>query len=341
MKPVLVAVLLLAAPALAAPKKDQPSAEQKEADKHFKSGVALYKEAKFNEALAEFERAYEIAPHPLVLNNIAACHREMSNYGLAVKYYRRFLEEGKGKVPAARIAEAQKDLDAILNRIARITVVVTGGEGAKVILDGNELGTMPLDGPLMVPPGEHKLVVRAPNYKDGERVVRVASGDQVEVKLQLVEAPVEQSSSGGGVAGQTDIGATHTPEKPRRFSISAGFGTNLLIVPDAGAPSLGVGFQVHSRVQVGLEATLIAYSVIPNARFRIIGEQLSLHAAVAVPVAFNDGEMSEVFVAGAVGLGVRYRAMPLLAFRLEAFAAYASNNHGFTLPAFFGGELWF
>src|SRR5829696_1958590 len=123
-------VLALAAPAVAAPKKTEQTAEQKEADRHFKSGVALYKEAKFTEALAEFERAYEIAPHPLVLNNIAACHREMSNYGLAVKFYRRFLEEGKGKVPPPRIAEAQKDLDAILARIARITVTVSGGEGA-------------------------------------------------------------------------------------------------------------------------------------------------------------------------------------------------------------------
>jgi len=341
MKRALVAALLLAAPVAAAPKKDQPSPDQKEADKHFKSGVALYKEAKFNEALAEFERAYEIAPHPLVLNNIAACHREMSNYGLAVKYYRRFLDEGKGKVPPARLAEAQKDLDAILARIARITVTVSGGEGAKVILDGNELGTMPLEGPLMVPPGEHKLVVRAPNYKDGERVVRVASGDQVEVKLQLVETPAEQPSHPPGTGDQTDVGVSHEPEKQRRFSIGAGFGTNLLIVPDAGAPSLGVGYAITTRIQVGIEATFIAYSVMPNVRFRIVGDQLSLHAAAGVPVAFNDGDMSETFVGGALGLGVRYRAMPMLAFRLETFAAYAGNAHGFTLPTFFGGELWF
>src|SRR5690606_34023403 len=65
--------------------------EQKEADRHFKSGVALFKEAKFTEALAEFERAYEIAPHPTVLYNIAGCHRELSRYGEAVRFYKRFL----------------------------------------------------------------------------------------------------------------------------------------------------------------------------------------------------------------------------------------------------------
>src|SRR5690242_18477106 len=145
-KPLLLAALLLAAHATPA-RADKPATtdDQKEADRHFKSGVALFKELKYAEALAEFERAYEIAPHPLVLYNIAACHRELSHYGEAVKFYERFLSEGEGKVPAGRLKEAKSELDGVLARIARVTVTIRGGEGAKVILDGNELGTMPID----------------------------------------------------------------------------------------------------------------------------------------------------------------------------------------------------
>src|SRR6478752_5225126 len=117
-------MLAVATPAVAAP-KDGPSAAQKEADRHFKSGVALYKENKYSEALAEFERAYEIAPHPLVLYNIATCHRELSQYGDAVKFYRRFIKEGPAaKVAPAKIKTAQAELDAVLARIARVTVSV-------------------------------------------------------------------------------------------------------------------------------------------------------------------------------------------------------------------------
>src|SRR5262245_41770345 len=46
------------APARPAPTPPK-TPQQKEADRHFKSGVALFKEAKYAEALAEFERAYE------------------------------------------------------------------------------------------------------------------------------------------------------------------------------------------------------------------------------------------------------------------------------------------
>jgi Tfp pilus assembly protein PilF len=331
-------VLALATPVMAAPKKNDQTAEQKEADRHFKSGVALYKEAKYAEALAEFERAYEIAPHPLVLYNIATCHRELSHYGDAVKYYQRFLSEGKGKVPPARLKEAQAELDGVLARIARVTITIKGGEGARVILDGNDLGTMPIDGPLIVPPGEHRLVVRAEGKQPAERSVRVASGDEVEVTLQLTDAPKAPPVETLEIERPV---TPPPPPKPKRFGLGIAFGTNALNVPETGAPTLGIAFALGSRIEVGVDALFVAFAVMPNVRVRLAGEQLSVHAAVAVPIAFNDGEMKETWVAGAVGAGVRYRATPALAFRLESFASYALKDHGLTIPTFFGGELWF
>ncbi len=332
--------LALAAPAVAAPKKPAPkqaqTAEQKQADRHFKSGVALFTEGKFGEALAEFERAYEIAPHPLVLYNIAGCHRELSRYGEAVKFYKRFLDEGKGKVPKERLATAQTELDGILARIARITVAAP--DGAQLTVDGADIGTMPIEMPLMVAPGEHKIVVRSQGMRDAERTVRVASGDVIDVAMKLVEMPskpVEPDKI--------------TPERPlllegtsrKRFGIGAAFGTNLRQVADTGAPTLGLSVAINSRLEVGLDGILVAYAVMPSIRVRVAGDKLALHAAVAMPVSFKDGEMSETFVAGAVGLGLRFRPMPAFAIRLESFASFAGKNHGTTVPAFIGGELWF
>src|SRR2546423_659536 len=131
----------LATPAPAAPHAKELTPEQKEADRHFKSGVALFGEQKFTEALAEFTRAYELAPAPIVLYNIAACHRELSHYGDAVKFYNRFLTEGAGKAPKDRLAAAKSELDVLLGRIAKITVAAP--DGAAIALDARPLGTMP------------------------------------------------------------------------------------------------------------------------------------------------------------------------------------------------------
>ena len=110
---------------------------------------------------------------------------------------------------------------------------------------------------------------------------------------------------------------------------------------DTGAPSIGLGVAIGARLEVRADAIVVAYAVMPSVRVRLAGDAFSLHAIGAVPIAFGDGEMTETFVAGAVGLGVRYRPTPRFALRLESLASFAGTDHGTTIPTFLGGELWF
>jgi hypothetical protein len=342
---IVVGCLLAASSAFAAPKKRRPppdktekTPEQKEADRHFKSGVQFFSDQKYAEALAEFERAYEIAPATIVLYNMAACHRYLSHYSEAVKYYRRFLDESEGasgKVPADRIVAAKAELDDILSKIARVSV--TAPDGAEVVVDGVTIGTMPLDMPLIVAPGEHKVVVRLAGKKDGDKNLHVASGDEVSVKINLADAPKAPPPEERVVLVHQSEEATG----PKVFSIMAGFGTNFQQVAKTGVPELGLGYAITDRLEVALDVTLIAYAVMPSVRVRLIGDRASLHLIGAVPIAFTDGGMSETWVSGAAGLGIRIRATPSLALHLESYASYATKDHGVTFPAFVGGEVWF
>ena len=341
---VVLGCLLAASSAQAAPKKSpkkpapaEKTPEQKEADRHFKSGVGFFTDQKYAEALAEFDRAYEIAPATIVLYNIAACHRYLSHYSEAVKYYRRFLDESEGgaKVPADRIVAAKAELDDILSKIARVSV--TAPDGAEVMVDGEPVGTMPLDMPLIVAPGEHKVVVKLAGKKDGDKSLKLASGDEVSVKINLSDAPKAPPP-------EEKIVVVHEPEAPlgpKVFSIMAGFGTNFQQVAKTGVPDVGLGYALTDRLEVALDVTLVAYAVMPSVRVRLVGDRASLHVIGAVPIAFTDGGMSETWVAGAAGLGVRIKATPSLALHLESYASYATKDHGLTFPAFVGGEVWF
>lgn len=343
---IVVGCLFAATAVRAAPKnKKKPPAgdkaektpEQKEADRHFKSGVGFFTDQKYAEALAEFDRAYEIAPATIVLYNIAACHRYLSHYSDAVKFYRRFLDESEGgsKVPADRIVAAKAELDDILSKIARVSV--TAPDGAEVMVDGQSVGTMPLDMPLIVAPGEHKVVVRLAGKKDGDKNLRLASGDEVSVKINLADAPKAPPPTEKIVV----VREPEAPLGPKVFSIMAGFGTNFQQVAKTGVPDLGIGYAITDRLEVAVEVTLVAYAVMPSVRVRLVGDRASLHLIGAVPVAFSDGGMSETWVSGAAGLGVRIKATPSLALHLESYASYATKDHGLTFPAFVGGEVWF
>jgi len=324
------------APSAATPDAPAPRAPgqlQKEADRHFKSGVALFKDAKYGEALAEFEQAYEIAPHPLVLYNIAGCHRELLHYPQAVKSYQRFLSDGQNKVSAARLATAQAELDAVLTLVARLTVIVTPASAAAALtLDGAPLDKPAM--PLILMPGEYRLAAHAAGRRDAEQAVRLAAGDKLTVQLALGELAPPPSGT------DVIVAPVPLPSRPR-LSIDAGFGMNLRRVGNTGAPSIGLGAELGSRLGVGVEVVLVAYAVIPSLRVRVAGDALSLHVIGAVPIAFPDDSMTGRFVAVAGGLGLRYRATPRLAFRLETYVSVAGKDQGTALPAFLGGELWF
>jgi hypothetical protein len=196
---------------------------------------------------------------------------------------------------------------------------------------------MPVPMPLVLPPGEHEIIARAEGFKDAKRTLRVASGDEAEISLTLAAEPVEKVDPVVVTTKTVTLGE----DKPKRFTLGAGFGTNLRAVADTGAPSLGIGVQIGSRLMLGVDGILVAYAVMPSIRLRLVGDTVSVHAIAAVPIAFPGDEMGGTFVAGAGGLGLRLRAMPMLSFRIESLASYAGKDHGTTFPTFVGGELWF
>lgn len=325
-----------------------------EASRHFKLGVALYAEGKHDEALIEFQRAYELSPHPSVLYNIAASHRELSHYAEAIEYYERFLSEGKGVARADLLARAARELDELRGRIGAVTVEVTPA-GVAVSVDGRKIGATPLDEPVILGPGRHTFLLRAPWGQVESRTVIIAAGDTATVALAMTR-PAEDTGTGTdattgtgtdtatgtgtGIAGGTltaaavDTGASRG-EPSGSLGVSASFGTNLRTLPDAGAPALGAHARLGSRVLVGADVVLRAWAVVPSLRVRLAGNRTAVHAIAAVPIDFAD----EVFVAGAAGLGLRVWAGASLAFRVEALASVA-REYGVSVPVFMGVELW-
>lgn len=97
---------------------------KQKAKKHFKIAEQHYKLGRFQEALAEYSKAYELAPLAGFLFNIGQCHRLLGNHERAVFFYKGYLREK----PDARNREAvlklikdgQKELDLELAEQKRI-----------------------------------------------------------------------------------------------------------------------------------------------------------------------------------------------------------------------------
>lgn len=89
------------------------------ASSHFERGARSYELGQYDEAIASFERAYALDPAPILLFNIAQAHRRRGDAGLALRYYRRYLDAAPAGAPDRRDAERRvRELEQELARSA-------------------------------------------------------------------------------------------------------------------------------------------------------------------------------------------------------------------------------
>jgi hypothetical protein len=88
-----VVVLALAVPTLRNAAAQPNAASRERAKKAFDKGQKLYNLGKFDEALVQYEKAYDEAELPEILFNIAQCHRNLKHYDLAIFTFRKYLRE--------------------------------------------------------------------------------------------------------------------------------------------------------------------------------------------------------------------------------------------------------
>jgi tetratricopeptide (TPR) repeat protein len=85
---VLTAVLLCAAPARAQDKPVDPKAAAKE---HYTRGTSFYDLGRYDDAIKEFEAAYELKNDPAFLYNLAQSYRQAGKHEQAVHFYKTYL----------------------------------------------------------------------------------------------------------------------------------------------------------------------------------------------------------------------------------------------------------
>ena len=176
-----------------------------EAKLHYKQGVALFDHEKYEMSLVEFLKSYELKPNWKVKLNIGICYFNMDKFVEAKKELTTFIKEGGKDIEETKLEMAED----LLGQIAMLTAEITVGvnvEGAAIVLDDEDVGRAPLDGPLTVVAGLHKLSVEAEGYKPAVVKMKAAGGDKKKVEVELKKI----SEQAGGT--DKDVTAEPVPE---------------------------------------------------------------------------------------------------------------------------------
>ena len=67
---------------------------QREAAGHFTRGETAQAQGRYEDAIAEYQRAYALVPHANALFNIAVCYERLSDWQRSVEFYQRYLDDG-------------------------------------------------------------------------------------------------------------------------------------------------------------------------------------------------------------------------------------------------------
>jgi hypothetical protein len=125
-----------------APESGAADGARADAREAFRLGTSLARDARWDEALAAFERSYALQPHPITSYNIAFCERAVGHYTRAYVLLERALqehEEGKlGVLTENLLSSARSHLEQVRQRVARVQVRVTPPD-ARLFVDGRPL----------------------------------------------------------------------------------------------------------------------------------------------------------------------------------------------------------
>lgn len=144
------------------------------AREHLERGEELYVSEDWDGALAEFQRAHELLEgHPsqyLVTYNLGRCHEHLFQYGRAMAFYRRYLQEAAPD--AADRAEVQAKVDLFQQLLATVYLDVSVPE-YEVWVDQRRIGAGLIE--VMVPGGSHLIEVRAEGYVAAQQDVLITA----------------------------------------------------------------------------------------------------------------------------------------------------------------------
>jgi tetratricopeptide (TPR) repeat protein len=104
------AVPLLAALSRPAHAADEPRSVARE---YYARGVALANAGDYEQALAQFQRAYELSPHYAVLYNIAQAERALGHSGKALEAFESYLRLGAEQIKPERRSEVEAAIEAL------------------------------------------------------------------------------------------------------------------------------------------------------------------------------------------------------------------------------------
>lgn len=162
-----------------------------EAKQHSDNGLALYKEARYAEAIAELEKAIslsiKLAPEKagVVNYNLGQAYEKQGDIGGAVKAYKEYLRLVPKATDRAAVQTIIANLESRLAKGVQELAVSSDPTGSNVAVDGKLRATTPVT--MELPFGAHELELSHEGYDSAKRTVELTPQSAVKLDISLAK----------------------------------------------------------------------------------------------------------------------------------------------------------
>jgi tetratricopeptide (TPR) repeat protein len=180
---------------------------QKRVTELMRAGVDAYRAGNLEEARVAFEEAWKLKPHAAIAGSLADVEMKLGRYREAATHWRYYV----GRSPPDRAAAVQQ-LEECLKHVGRVRVSVNAA-GAALFLDGEPIGSAPLEDELLVDSGDHIVSARLNARTSPDRSFSIGAGE-----LQTVDITLPESSQPAATASRIAQGKDDTTTPARDAS---------------------------------------------------------------------------------------------------------------------------
>jgi hypothetical protein len=234
-----VAVGSLAVAALVSFSSSASAQESAEVEAILKRGIQLRKDGQDEAALAVFQEAEAQAPNSVrVLLHVATAAQAASKWLLADEYLKKADTHKNDPYYIRYSAEIEEVRNTTAQRVGHFRAV-GDPSGAEVILNGQVVGTLPMENPKTLEAGTYVLEVNKAGFYRLRRPISVPGG-------VLTRETVELNERTGGTPDPNDPNSG-TPAEPPSFWASSGMTWTLAGVAAAAGVTSGVAFILREQ----------------------------------------------------------------------------------------------
>jgi hypothetical protein len=210
---ILGAALSLAPIAVSTPARAQApvtAADRARARANFQEGVVAYQRGDFNVALAAFQTAYRIAPHPSVRINIANCYAQLHQPVEALTFFEAFLHESP-TTPPEQFEAISHQIEQLRSQIAEVRVRIEPSTVHDPIVSVDGQATS-IQNVVRMTPGHHVVETSAEGFPARRTEVEATAGMRSDVVVNMNPPPPVVATNVAPATTTATAAASPAPE---------------------------------------------------------------------------------------------------------------------------------